>query len=216
MTHGNRNSFTLIELLVVIAIIAILAALLLPALNKARERGKAASCIGNLKQMSANLLMYAENYRGWAPVQKTATDSWYGEYLRSKKIDYTLGPEKIMLCPAQNTPRKNYWEVNYMANQYLTAQHGVDKTYKLLGATATPSQTMLLMDSPNDHMRVINPWATGFTTTILFESTRHNGAANVAYIDGHTGALQRGTLREYRAIVGVAPWYHPFFRPGKP
>ena len=56
----KQNSFTLVELLVVIAIIAILAAMLLPALQQARESGKSATCINNLKQQGMGFQMYAQ------------------------------------------------------------------------------------------------------------------------------------------------------------
>ena len=69
-----RKKFTLIELLAVIAIIAILASILLPALNKARDRAKTTKCMGNLKQIGTAFVMYMEDYQWWLPGQNAVID----------------------------------------------------------------------------------------------------------------------------------------------
>ena len=65
--QATLRRFTLIELLVVIAIIAILASILMPALQSARQRGQGAGCLNNLKSLSLACMNYTEDYRGWLP-----------------------------------------------------------------------------------------------------------------------------------------------------
>jgi len=65
--HGTRRAFTLVELLVVIGIIAILIAMLMPALNKAREAAKSTACKSNLRQWHMALMLYVNDNRQWVP-----------------------------------------------------------------------------------------------------------------------------------------------------
>ena len=80
----KNKKFTLIELLVVIAIIAILAAMLLPALNKARDNARSTACINNLKQTSLVLMMYADDFNQFVPSAKVKGETW-ARFLGGKK-----------------------------------------------------------------------------------------------------------------------------------
>lgn len=102
--HGESSGFTLIELLVVIGIIGILAGLLLPALSRAKERGRSVQCLNNLKQISLGLVHYADDYEYYPPGRQAGVTQWdlcVGVYLGGKPDP--LSPEArtaIFRCPS--------------------------------------------------------------------------------------------------------------------
>ncbi len=111
---NRKKRFTLIELLVTVAVIAILAGMLLPALNKARDTAYSASCISNLKQLGTGMEMYLGDNDDFYPVQSfnnpDATNSndqtiyWPRTVADGKYIT-----AKILLCPGRKTETANYY-----------------------------------------------------------------------------------------------------------
>ena len=200
--------FTLIELLVVIAILAILAAMLLPALNKARERGKLTTCVSNSKQLGNVLLMYTNDYNDMIPPHSGfnvngAKFSWAG-------ILYSINMlrQKTVICP--NSTRKNLpseW-TDYRVNKSSDAQtytnyidYGMNRMAVLdrglykINQVKSPSGSMLITEcvTPGQHKGsslAAQAWGTVSSSNgIGAVGVRHQGKVNFIYFDGHVGSM---------------------------
>lgn len=140
LSHG-KSGFTLIELLVVIAIIAILAAIIMPVLEKAKQRALQASCINNLHELGIALTIYADTYNQYPGCLKTANDTyiWPSRLYNSS----TMQNRKAFWCPAALP--QSAWDTNSNptlagpAGTIVKGENNKVDPYAILAGETTPN-----------------------------------------------------------------------------
>jgi len=202
--------FTLIELLVVVAIIALLAALLFPVFAQAREKGRQASCLSNVRQIGLATLMYAQDYDETVPLYTyDYLTYWCGgrvaagqPFLKTRGliVPYIKSGD-LEKCPSY-FGANNLGGTGYGMNSQLVFDHatfGVEKPAPL-AQLVHPADTILFGDAGianwaggkvGETIQIDPPYFWVPSPTIDF---RHQGFANFVFADGHAKAVNRNTF----------------------
>ena len=225
-----RLGFTLIELLVVVAIIALLAALLLPALKRAREKAKQGVCVSNLRQLALAIVLYADDWGGKFPMV------WYNaEGPWTWKVTPYVKNTKLFDCPSSEVKYDRFgdtppWCMSYGLNIELNKfPNGIYGGLSDAPVSGLPLSQLSHADTTImllDHYRYdVHPWnwdppvnntpyyhanmQAWYPTIALLSGwwfNRHLGVGNVCFADGHVQTLPYG----YDIFHDGTPIGHPY------
>ena len=202
----KESKFTLIELLIVIAIIAILASMLLPALNNAKAAMKKTACMNNMAQINKVAIFYADDYDGFLPPVLKNALYWYQQlwpYIypgKNMQPSYNALPynKTIFSCTSYLYDPDYYWVNGLGMNFYLPP--GTNswtpslETPIPLVKIKKPSQKVYIADSDSFYLgtTALNSFANG--TKLFFARMRHSNQANILFCDGHVASMKNAEI----------------------